>query len=78
MKDTGLDNYYDLIIILGKTSVLVEQYYNEFDDDQLDSIDSFYETIFFHIDNRSCRRVVLGELEAMIKYIDGELKDMNL
>lgn len=78
MKDVGLDDYYDLIIILGKASVLVEQYYYQFSDAQLESIDEFYETVFFHIGNRSPRVTVLKELEGMIKYIDAELEKMNI
>ena len=78
MKGTGLDNYYDLIIILGKASVLVEQFYYQFDDSQLESIDSYYDTILFHVRNRSPRAPILAELEGVIKYIDHELKEMNL
>ena len=78
MSDVGLDDYYDLIVLLGRVSVLVEMYYNEFDDEQLTTIDSYYETIFFHIKNRSPRPVILSELTVMTKHIDEELKKMNL
>ena len=78
MSDVGLDDYYDLIALVGRVSVLVEMYYDHFDDDQLTTIDSYYETIFFHIKNRSPRPCVLTELTAMTKHIDEELKKMNL
>lgn len=78
MRDVGLDDYYDVIVLLGRVSVLVEMYYDHFDDDQLTNIDSYYETMFFHIQNRSPRPAVLAELTAMTKHIDSELKKMNL
>ena len=78
MSDVGLDDYYDLIVLLGRVSVLVEMYYDEFNDEQLTTIDSYYETIFFHIKNRSPRPVILAELTVMTKHIDEELKKMNL
>ena len=78
MRDVGLDDYYDLIVLLGRVSVLIEMYYDHFSDDQLNDIDSYYETMFFHIKNRSSRPVVLSELTAMTKHIDQELKSMNL
>ena len=78
MSDVGLDDYYDLIVLLGRVSVLVEMYYDNLDDDQLASIDSYYETMFFHIKNRTPRPVVLSELTSMTKYIDDELKKMNM
>lgn len=74
----GLDDYYDLIVLLGRVSVLVEMHYDHFSVDQLDHIDSYYETMFFHINNRSPRPAVLSELTAMTKHIDEELKKMNL
>ena len=58
--------------------MLVEQYYYHFEEDQLSSIDSFYDTILFHIENRSARQSILSELEAMIRFIDRELEKMNL
>lgn len=78
MSDVGLDDYYDLISLLGRVSVLVEMYYDDFDSDQLNGIDSYFETIFFHIKNRSPRPVILSELTIMTKHIDQELKNMNL
>ena len=78
MSDVGLDDYYDLIVLLGRVSVLVEMHYDNLCDDQLNRIDSYYETMFFHFKNRSPRPVVLSELTAMTKHIDLELKKMNL
>lgn len=78
MSTTGLDDYYDLIVLLGRVSVLVEIHYEFFTDDQLTGIDSYYDTILFHIKNRSPRPVILAELTAMTEHIDDELKKMNL
>ena len=74
----GLDNYYDLLIILGRVSILVEKFYYNFNDEQMDQINTYCDTVLFHINERSDRPIILLELENMLKFIDKELKEMNL
>lgn len=74
----GLDDYYDLLIILGRVSLLVETFYYNFSDTQMEKINMYCDTILFHINERTDRPTILSELESMLKYVDKELKTMNL
>ena len=74
----GLDNYYDLLIVLGRVSILVENFYENFNDEQMNKINMYCDTILFHVCERSDRQIILTELEHMLRYVDGELKSLNL
>lgn len=73
-----LDDYYDLLIILGRVSLLIETFYYNFSDEQVDKINMYSNTVLFHITERSERSIILSELENMLRYVDRELKEMNL
>jgi hypothetical protein len=68
-----LDNYYDLISLLGKISSIVEEHYYEFDSVQLTKINMYYETILFHINTRSPRNTIFRELESFAKFINNKV-----
>ena len=71
------DDYFDLFVLLGRISVLVDVYYDSYDSEQMDTINTYYSTLMFHIDRQSDRKVILKELERVTLYIDTQLKKRN-
>lgn len=73
-----LDNYYDLLIVLGRISILVEKFYYNFTEHQMEKINMYCDTVLFHVNERSERPIILAELESMLKYIDDQLTEMKM
>ena len=73
-----LDDYYDLLILLGRVSLLVETFYSNLNESQMSKINIYCDTVLFHINERSDRQVILYELESMLRFVDVELKKLKL
>ena len=58
----AMDDYYDLLTLLGRVSYLVETHYYELTEDEIQQINVYVETILFHISERSNRKLILREL----------------
>jgi hypothetical protein len=58
----SLDDYYDLLTLLGRMSYLVETYYYDLTEEEIQQINVYVETILFHINERSERKLILREL----------------